>query len=330
MLILPVNFQGRQKRDTQASDSSNASSLSSENARLPGNPGSTAASAGPAGAFAGRNQAGQIDRGCLWEFARLAAESRYVCSCENSILSLTAFARRRSRRAPQQRDLADRSHIKDTNPIPGIDNRRALLLRQKDLFGVFHGNRLAVHSNLERTERARLQSGFQVGEFHRGKSKPGRSEGKSVRRIEKTVRMAHPNMRTHFADTNCDQATVARSGLPRSADFSPLPSGSPEIAGSGLKSALRPEISSQSAAQASLPAGSGAVPASRDVPSVFNSDPRLKTGGSKSSSSSFSSSSSTAPFPMTRTRTTTRTRDSRGLRWFGQIPIEHNSATMGR
>ena len=59
------------------------------------------------------------------------------------------------------------------------------------------------------------------------------------------------NMRTHFADTICDHATVARSGLPRSADFSPLPSGSAEIAGSGLKSALRPEISSQSAAQAS-------------------------------------------------------------------------------
>ena len=60
------------------------------------------------------------------------------------------------------------------------------------------------------------------------------------------------------------RATVARSGLPRSADFlpapqneearqagSPLPSGSPEIAGSGIKSALRLEISSQSAAQAS-------------------------------------------------------------------------------
>src|SRR6266516_4903947 len=41
-----------------------------------------------------------------------------------------------------------------------------------------------------------------------------------------------------------------------------------------------------------------------DVPSVFHSDPRLKTGGSKSSSSSFSS--STAPFPITRTKTTTR------------------------
>src|SRR6266571_5958139 len=60
-----------------------------------------------------------------------------------------------------------------------------------------------------------------------------------------------PNMRTHFADTSCDHATVARSRLPRSADFSPLPSGSPEIAGSGLKSALRRAISSQSAAHAS-------------------------------------------------------------------------------
>src|SRR2546426_1020892 len=56
---------------------------------------------------------------------------------------------------------------------------------------------------------------------------------------------------TRFADTSCDHATVARSRLPRSADFSPLPSGSNEIAGSGLKSALRPEISSQSAGQAS-------------------------------------------------------------------------------
>jgi len=56
---------------------------------------------------------------------------------------------------------------------------------------------------------------------------------------------------TRFADTICDRAMVARSGLPRSADFSPLPSGSPEIAGSGLKSALRPELGSQSAAQAS-------------------------------------------------------------------------------
>ena len=77
------------------------------------------------------------------------------------------------------------------NPVPGIDDRRALLLRQKDLLGVFHGNRLAIHSNLERTEGACLQSGFQVGEFHRGKSKPGRSEGKPqpVRRIEKTDRL---------------------------------------------------------------------------------------------------------------------------------------------
>ena len=209
------------------------------------------------------------------------------------------------------------------NPVPGIDDRRALLLRQKDLLGVFHGNRLAIHSNLERTEGACLQSGFKVGEFHRGKSKPGRSEGKPqpVRRIEKTDRLKNGasgtqrtsfasfvcfceekvgsgegcfsqkatkatksstslmaarerkdrketpeicsddgnpkhwlvlrNMRTHFADTICDHPTVARSGLPRSADFSPLPSGSAEIAGSGLKSALRPEISSQSAAQAS-------------------------------------------------------------------------------
>ena len=74
------------------------------------------------------------------------------------------------------------------NPVPGIDDRRALLLRQKDPLGVFHGNRLAIHSNLERTERARLQSGFQVGEFHRGKSKPGGSEGKprAVRGIAKT------------------------------------------------------------------------------------------------------------------------------------------------
>src|SRR5213593_4615628 len=69
---------------------------------------------------------------------------------------------------------------------------------------------------------------------------------------------------TRFADTSCDHATVARSRLPRSAEFlpapqneearqagSPLPSGSTEIAGSGLKSALRPELSSQSAAQAS-------------------------------------------------------------------------------
>ncbi len=74
------------------------------------------------------------------------------------------------------------------NPVSAIDDRRALPLRQKNLFGVFHGNRLAIHSNLERTERAWLQSGFQAGEFHRGKSKLGGSEGKPqpVRRIEKT------------------------------------------------------------------------------------------------------------------------------------------------
>src|SRR5438876_6991527 len=35
------------------------------------------------------------------------------------------------------------------------------------------------------------------------------------------------------------------------------------------------------------------------------------------------------PIPMTRTRTTTRTRDSRGLRRFGQIPIEYNSVYDG-
>ena len=44
----------------------------------------------------------------------------------------------------------------------------------------------------------------------------------------------------------------------------------------------------------------------------------------KSSSSSFSSSSSTDPFTIT--RTTTRTRNSRGLRRFGQILLECNSA----
>ena len=141
--------------------------------------------------------------------------------------SLTAFARWRSRRAPQQGDLADRSHIKDMNPIPGIDNRRALLLRQKDLFGVFHGNRLAIHSNLERTERARLQSGFQVGEFHRGKSKPGRSEGKPqpVRRIEKTDRLTNGGCgmrRTPFVSFVCfceKEVDQRRAGvLPASAD----------------------------------------------------------------------------------------------------------------
>src|SRR6266446_7024233 len=42
-------------------------------------------------------------------------------------------------------------------------------------------------SDLERTERTRLQGGFQVGDFHPGKSKPGGSEGKPrpVRRIDK-------------------------------------------------------------------------------------------------------------------------------------------------
>jgi len=113
---------------------------------------------------------------------RLEALS-YVLSRRNPdlALSLTAFARWRSRRAPQQRDLADRSHIKDMNPVPGVDDCRGLLLRQKDLLGVFHGNRLAIHSNLERTERARFQGGFQVGDFHPGKSKPGGSEGKPRR-----------------------------------------------------------------------------------------------------------------------------------------------------
>ena len=178
-----------------------------------------AASAALAGDFAGQDQARQIDVGCLWELARLAGESRYVCLCEDSILSLTAFARRRSRRAPQQRDLADCSHIKDTNPIPGIDNRRALLLRQKDLFGVFHGNRLAIHSNLERTERARFQSGFPVGEFHRGKSKPGGGEGKprAVRRIEKTGRLKNGGCgtrRTSFVSKTTTDRLFSSSGIP--------------------------------------------------------------------------------------------------------------------
>ena len=127
---------------------------------------------------------------------RLEALS-YVLSRRNPglTLSLTAFARWRSRRAPQQRALADRSNIKDMNPVPGVDDRRALLLRQKDLLGVFHGNRLAIHSNLERTERARLQGGFQVGDFHPGKSKPGGSEGKPrpVPRIDKMRSKANPS-----------------------------------------------------------------------------------------------------------------------------------------
>src|SRR6266581_4071184 len=208
MQILLGNRQGREKRGRQASDSAETCSLSSKNGDVSKDPGSAAVPSAPAGAFAGRNQARQIDVRCLWELARLAAESRYVCLCEDSILCLTAFARRRSRRAPQQRDLADRGHIKDMNPVPGIDDRRALLLRQKDLLGVFHGNRLAIHSNLERTERARLQSGFQVGEFHRGKSKPGRSEGKPqpVRRIEKTGRLKNGGCgtrRTSFASFLC-------------------------------------------------------------------------------------------------------------------------------
>src|SRR5438552_415442 len=133
-----------------------------------------------------------------------SSSSRSSARVPRLILSLSAFARR----APQQRDLADRSHIKDMNPVPGIDDRRVLLLRQKDLLGVFHGNRLAIHSNLERTERACLQSGFQVGEFHPGKSKPGRSEGKPqpVRRIEKTDRLkngASGTRRTSFASFVC-------------------------------------------------------------------------------------------------------------------------------
>src|SRR5436309_5801444 len=89
-----------------------------------------------------------------------------------------------------------------------------------------------------------------------------------------------PNMRAHFADTICDHATVAGSGLPRSADFSPLPSGSPEIAGSGLKSALRPEISSQSAAQASsLYRKSGGRP----VKPPKNTGPKVPSGTTDSS-----------------------------------------------
>ena len=113
------------------------------------------------------------------------------------------------------------------NPVPGIDDRRALLLRQKDLLGVFHGNRLAIHSNLERTEGACLQSGFQVGEFHRGKSKPGRSEGKPqpVRRIEKTDRLTNGGCgmrRTPFVSFVCfceKEVDQRRAGvLPASAD----------------------------------------------------------------------------------------------------------------
>ena len=140
------------------------------------------------------------------------------------------------------------------NPVPGIDDRRALLLRQKDLLGVFHGNRLAIHSNLERTEGACLQSGFKVGEFHRGKSKPGRSEGKPqpVRRIEKTDRLkngASGTQRTSFASFVCFCEEKVGSG---EGCFSQKATKATKSSTSLMAARERkPEISSQSAAQAS-------------------------------------------------------------------------------
>src|ERR687891_2120224 len=41
-------------------------------------------------------------------------------------------ALRRSRRTPQQRDLTDRSDIKDMNPVSRVDDCRGLLLREED------------------------------------------------------------------------------------------------------------------------------------------------------------------------------------------------------
>jgi hypothetical protein len=77
-----------------------------------------------------------------------------------------SFVRTLGRGTAQKGHLADLRHIHDVNPIPHVDDDGALLLSQKNLFGMTDDNDFAIDPYLKCTKGPVGEGGFEIHSFH--------------------------------------------------------------------------------------------------------------------------------------------------------------------